>query len=608
MSEAASLERRIVEPVAIARGVSRAGSAVAAETAPLALPVVLDGERREVVLDFGQETVGYLTIDIAADAPAAIDVWYGEYCDEALRRHPSPLVWYHDQGDRFTLPAGASSHRSAARRALRYARLAVDPSDASRAATVSITGVRCETVGYPVQRRGSFESSDGRLNAIWAAAERTTRLCMQSFYEDGVKRDGLLWIGDYRIQYLCNAMLYGDVRLARRCLGMIAASQRDDGALPACAARGGGHQHPDVIDCMPGIPAGLQDWVLVDYDADFLCAVREYAVLSGDATVVEELRDCLARLFGYLCDAMPPAESLPHGSMKVGSFLTDNGHQWSRTGLVSHAALIARLVEGLGAGIQLAEHLGEANWRESLARRRVELAALLRERYWDGRRGLFADEPNDGNAPKSVSWHANTAAVRAGVVKGDEAARVVDTLLATPEAARPLAGNAWFHALRGLAAAGRRRKAVDCVRELYGPVIDSGLNTCPEFLLEDVRAWFHHEPDAGRGGRNDQVIMSLCHGWSAAPAVVLPECVLGVRALEPGWRRVAIEPELCGLAWARGTVPTPRGEIAVELERRGDGTAFARVELPEDVEGVMRWRPDDAQRVQRGRAEFTCED
>ena len=34
-----------------------------------------------------------------------------------------------------------------------------------------------------------------------------------------------------------------------------------------------------------------------------------------------------------------------------------------------------------------------------------------------------------------------------------------------------------------------------------------------------------------------------------------------------GFRTVSIRPDLAGLAWARGSVPTPRGPIRVELDK-----------------------------------------
>ena len=43
---------------------------------------------------------------------------------------------------------------------------------------------------------GTFSCSDALLNDAWAISRRTLKLCMQGFYEDGVKRDGMLIMVD----------------------------------------------------------------------------------------------------------------------------------------------------------------------------------------------------------------------------------------------------------------------------------------------------------------------------------------------------------------------------------------------------------------------------
>jgi hypothetical protein len=77
------------------------------------------------------------------------------------------------------------------------------------------------------------------------------------------------------------------------------------------------------------------------------------------------------------------------------------------------------------------------------------------------------------------------------------------------------------------------------------------------------------------------------HGWSSGAAPALSTFVLGVSPLTPGYATVLVEPRLGGLGWARGTVPTPRGRVAVEWRKRGRTTTLtvttpvaARLTLP----------------------------
>ena len=60
---------------------------------------------------------------------------------------------------------------------------------------------------------------------------------------------------------------------------------------------------------------------------------------------------------------------------------------------------------------------------------------------------------------------------------------------------------------------------------------------------------------------------SLCHGWSAMPVYYYQAWVLGVRPLEPGFKRFIINPYPDDFAYAEGTIPTPAGPIAVRWER-----------------------------------------
>ncbi len=577
-----------VRPRGLTHGRSVPGSGVAPQHEPVVFPVALPANE-DIVFDFGEETVGWPAFDIGAGRATSIEIGYGEYHDEALGCFPSPLSWYHDPHDRFDVECGEAVCHSAGRRAFRYVRVTAD-------APLALRDVRCMAVGYPVERRGRFTCSDGRLNQIWEISERTTRRCMQAFYEDGVKRDGLLWIGDFRIQYLCNAMLYGDAALARTSLRMIAASQGADGALPACAARGGGHQHPHAIDYMPGIPSALEHWVLVNYHADFLCAVEAFLRYSGAQDLRNELADVLLGLTRYLCGPMAAPWRLPPHVMKADSFSTDNGHPAGLNGFHSHAALIAQLIEGLRAGIRHATALGAEEDRRRMERTVRDWTHMLRSCFFDEKTGRLRDEPADTPGASTFSEHAQAAALTAGLASE---ADVTDRWTGL----RPVSGAALFHVLRGLIAAGRPRVAVRRIRDVWGRALDAGLTTCPEFFPEDPREWFHHEPRRGDGGPNDQRVASLCHGWSAGPAWLLPRAFFGVRPMAPGFCRVAFAPNLCGLDHIAGAIPTPYGEILVELERTRRG-GLARIALPDGVKGELLPCAGHRTRSFRGRADL----
>ena len=103
--------------------------------------------------------------------------------------------------------------------------------------------------------------------------------------------------------------------------------------------------------------------------------------------------------------------------------------------------------------------------------------------------------------------------------------------------------------------------ALDSLRQTYAPVLAAGLTTTPESLRSDYS--FLDEP------MERTLLASLCHGWSAGGCFHLARHVLGIFPSAPGFRSVRVHPLPGDLAWARGSVPTPRGEITVEWERKG---------------------------------------
>jgi len=79
------------------------------------------------------------------------------------------------------------------------------------------------------------------------------------------------------------------------------------------------------------------------------------------------------------------------------------------------------------------------------------------------------------------------------------------------------------------------------------------------------------------------------HAWSAHPSVDLLTIVAGVQPAAPGFERVSLRPHLGTLSSVKATVPTPRGDVAVDYERQAE-TVKATVTLPKGVSGQIVWK------------------
>ncbi len=542
-----------------------------------------------LVLDFGEELVGVLELELTADAATTLELVEGEDLEEALLKEPFPPEhWYHQPRDILNLPAGPQTARNQGRRAFRFVNVIVHGPGAVRLRRATMTLEHA-----PVAELGTFVCSDTLLNDAWAISRRTTKLCMQGFYEDGIKRDGMLWIGDYRVEFLCAHPLFADAALARRSLELFAQCRHENGSLSAVALLAGGHMYPRISYLGDlATPGGLHQWVLDNYCADFVCSIWEYVLHTGDTALARELAPVVHGVLDFL-------DKVDLAVTKGGkTFITDNQPD-DKDWWGSRSALAYQIAAAFADGAKLADLLGDTPRAESYrAKHRARLPQAA-AKFGDPARAECRDDfpsasqPDVGRALRPTasepmsginpdpqpagptrSWHAHAAAYLAGALTPAELRAIYPLLQQDAKVRRPMAGFMEFYLLQAWMDAGLVREALEEMRSYYGQMLRSGATTTWE-IVDRREPGIDHIVPAGR---------SHCHGWSAGPAYLLPAKILGVTPTAPGYREVSIRPQLGDLTWAKGEIPTPHGQIRVSLTSPTTG----EITLPPGITGTLQ--------------------
>lgn len=523
---------------------------------PGVAPVAVGPGRTTVLFDFGRETVGYACITVSCSTEADITVHYGEAAAEALSDDPCDVGWYRKATDTFRAAAGQHDFRGARRRGFRFIRLSVSVAGGH----ARIERVQVRQVHYPVVLEGRFACSDPQLNRIWEISRLTTLLTRQQWYEDGIKRDGMLWVGDFRVQALCNTMLYGDAALARKCLTVLANAQTASGAIPATGNNGGiGPEWERNIEYMRDCGAAgswHSKWLIANYAYDWIMALREYVEHTGDAALVRTLWREAARAVTW---------TIGDGQ---GDLVMDV-RQGAWYG--SDAWIAIWRYSAVQAAAELAVVAGDAAVLDSCRQYLAGKAAALRDAYV-GPAGIFTD----GNL-QEPGRQATAAAVLAGIVAPEAGREMFGNLAQTGGVRKELVGMTKFYIHRAMMRCGRTAEALDDIRAYYGRMLALDATTC----------WELCDQDAADGGVT--AMHSRCHGWTAGPAYLFPAHLLGVQPAAPGFARVRVAPDLAGLEWVEGVVPLPSGELAVRWER--DTPLRGSIILPRGVSGEL-YLPD----------------
>lgn len=444
-------------------------------------------------------------------------------------RHPHGIA--HEQ--HLGLDAVDGARVSHAALALRYARVAgADPA-----------ALRARASFHPVRYRGAFACSDPRLDAIWMRSAYTLRLCMQDFLVDGLKRDRMPWVGDLALSVMANAYTFAESGIVRRTLTAL-----HGGGIAA------GHLN-GIVDYTLWWPIALGLQRRFDGRRDDGCApaARVRALLA------ELVRRC-------------GGDGLLRASPEDWVFI-----DWvplRKDGIVSAVQVLwAWALDALAGLATDAGDPATAHQARTLARR---VRAQLRRAWTPAGYRMLVDRDSPS------CRHATLLAVLGGCLPagGRTAARRLlagDTALAV---GTPYMGAFQAAALARLGATGT---ALAQIRAAWGGMLDCGATTFWE-AFDPAQQGDQHLGFYGR-----RFGKSLCHAWGSGPAALLPELLLGIRPLAPGWTRIAVEPRLCGLEWASATVPTPLGDL--EVEARADGGFVLAVPPGAVVEHAGRaWR------------------
>lgn len=535
-------------PERLARVRQSSGAEVGAGFPAKPAPVRVAARTKAVLLlDQERLTTAYPEILVTGGKGATITVGYAEALYAPTSEHKGNrneiegkrFIGYQDV---FVAPGGseARTFRPLWWRTYRYMRLSVETADEP----LVIADVRGVYTGYPFVRKARFDAGSAEIDRIMDVGWRTARLCAHETYMDCPYYEQLQYVGDTRIQALVSYYMSGDGRLARNAIEQLDSSRTAEGATFSRA------------------PSRLQQYI-PPFSLWWIGMVHDYWMYQDDPAFVKQMMPGVRAVLSFFAARQTPDGSL--GAMPWWNFV-DWAKEW-RSGVPpagtdgSSAPLdlqlllayqwSARMEAALGSKALSAEYTAEAS----------KLRSTIQKLYWDANRRMYADTPRKAQ----FSQHSQAIAVLAGLVEGEQAR---DLITRAADDASLVQCTIYFrHYLHSaLNAANAGDRYVDMLGE-WRAQLARGMSTWAEM------------PEPSR---------SDCHAWGSSPNFELFRTVLGIDSAAPGFRRIVIRPFPGKLENVSGTIPHPKGEVAVQLKRSGT-KLDATVTLPAGVDGEFVW-------------------
>lgn len=174
-----------------------------------------------ILFDFGKKLQGgiqLVTGGFPVQKPISVRVRLGESVSEAMCEIDGKNGASNDHAMRdFIISLPWMGVMEVANSGFRFAR--IDLIDDST--ELHLKEIRAISTYRDIPYKGSFRSSDERLNKIWQTGAYTVHLNMQEYLWDGIKRDRLVWLGDMHPEVMTINSVFGYHEVVPKSLDLI---------------------------------------------------------------------------------------------------------------------------------------------------------------------------------------------------------------------------------------------------------------------------------------------------------------------------------------------------------------------------------------------------
>ncbi len=407
----------------------------------------------------------------------------------------------------------------------------------------NLSDEECETeIGfistcYPVEKEAVTLTDDEALNQVLDTCRHTLKICRQTLHLDSPKHcEPMACTGDYYIETLMTAFSFGDMRLASF----------------------------DVLRTAELIRNNHGRMFHTTYSLIWVRMLLDVYKFTGDRKLLEECEDALVMLLNRFAGYIGETSLIetPPDYMFVDWIYIDEISMHHPPKALGQTCLNLYYFGALGAAAEIYEILGESAMAEDCLAKREVLRTAINSQLFDSEKGMYFEGLNTPSEGDFSDWkwmvenvdkryylkQSNILAAYVGVCERETAREIIHKIMSDeiPGGYQPYFAH---YLLEAIYSNGLREEYTLKVLELWkAPVAE-----CPKGLVEGFIA---PEPTYS---------FDHSHAWGGTPLWSLPKALIGFETVKPGFEKISLSPSLLGLSHARVELPTPYGDVTVEM-------------------------------------------
>jgi len=334
-------------------------------------------------------------------------------------------------------------------------------------------------------------------------------------------------------------------------LQQIAQEQQSDGVFPAAAP-----------------VTGYKGGRFLDASLFWIMGLHDYLLYTGDTTTVYELLPAAGKFMNRfklwenkegLIESPPYPYWIDHANI-------------DRYG--ANFSLNALYILTLNDMSEIFKWTGNDNQSHNYETRAQKLKLVLRDKYWNTDKKLFADTKMDNKLSDNFTEQSNSLAIVAGIASSEQRTEIIKEFVQN-KSARLVPAVLFMHYItEALFMTGNGEQALSILKDHYRHMKMEGSETLwEEWGLMVSKKSGEFKPESGRScAQAEQTFLtsSLTH-WIA-----------GIQPTKPGMSEVLLSCNLCDLTEVSGSMPGPQGILTVKWTQSKKGL-FLEADIPEGM-------------------------
>ncbi len=497
-----------------------------------------------ILVDQTRHTIGHPIIKYSKGKGSQIKMTYSEamYDKDWKKGNRNEVEGKHILGYYDIIEADGGEHRSFkpfGQKTYRFIQLDIETKEDA----LVIDDYYGVYTAYPFKENAKFETNNKTLTDIWDASWLTLRnSAVEGFIDPYYEQ--LQYVGDTRIEAIVSLSVDGDDRLMRKAIEMFDNSRLPNGLTAS--------RYPSYI--VQVIPTYSLLWINMIHDhymyKDDLEFTRKYihgmkSVLDWWTTKVDDTGMPTQMEWWNFTDWSPGFQNgIPDGA--------DDGYSGS---------IALQFVKTLQYASEMFVDLGYDDEAKKYAALEKSIRESVVKNCYVAEKGMFAETPYK----EKFSQHTNIMAILTDAIPKNEQKALMQQILDDKSLIQTTIYYK-FYLFNALHKVG--------MGDLYTGLLENWTNQLEQGLTTFAET--------------DIEPRSECHAWSASPNYHFLKIIAGIYPKSKHFNEIIIEPHFNGLKSFKAVMPHPKGEIIVELKRKGNKVK-GDITLPKGTTGVFKW-------------------